>query len=243
MIKISPSILSSNNRIESIKKLNNTNADYIHIDTMDGIFVPNTQMPIDEIIELEKNTNIPLDIHLMVNNPIEYIKHLENKNIEGLIIDVRNDTGGYLSSVTDISSLFLKKGKVIYQLEDDKNKEKIKDTTKEHREYPVAVLINSASASASEILAVSLKESYGAYVVGTNSYGKGTVQITNDLSSGGMIKFTIQKWLSPEGNWINDIGVEPTHFVELNETYYDNPSKENDNQLQKAIEVINKASN
>ena len=86
MIKISPSILSSNDRIESIKKLNNTNADYIHIDAMDGIFVPNTQMLIDEIIELEKHTNIPLDIHLMVDNPIEYIKHLENKNIEYITI-------------------------------------------------------------------------------------------------------------------------------------------------------------
>ena len=86
MIKISPSILSANNRIESIKKLNNTNADYIHIDAMDGIFVPNTQMLIDEIIELEKYTDIPLDIHLMVDNPTKYIKHLINKNIEYITI-------------------------------------------------------------------------------------------------------------------------------------------------------------
>ena len=86
MIKISPSILSSNNRIESIKKLNNTSSDYIHIDAMDGIFVPNTQMLIDEIIELEKHTNIPLDVHLMVDNPIEYIKYLANKNIEYITI-------------------------------------------------------------------------------------------------------------------------------------------------------------
>ena len=86
MIKISPSILASNNRIESIKKLNNTNAEYIHIDAMDGKFVPNKQMPIDEIIELEKYSKIPLDIHLMVENPIEYIKYLENKNIEYITI-------------------------------------------------------------------------------------------------------------------------------------------------------------
>ena len=88
MIKISPSILASNNRIESINKLNNTNADYIHIDAMDGIFVPNTQMPIDEIIELEKHSKIPLDVHLMVNNPIEYIEKLNNKNIEYITIHV-----------------------------------------------------------------------------------------------------------------------------------------------------------
>ena len=91
MIKISPSILSSNNRIESIKKLNNANADYLHIDTMDGIFVPNTQMPIEEILELEKHSNIPLDIHLMVNNPEEYIDKLANKNIECITIHIEID--------------------------------------------------------------------------------------------------------------------------------------------------------
>ena len=82
MIKISPSILSSNNRIDTIKKLNNTNCEYIHIDTMDGIFVPNKQMDIDEIIELEKHTTKPLDIHLMTKDPLKYIKNLNNKNIE-----------------------------------------------------------------------------------------------------------------------------------------------------------------
>lgn len=91
MIKISPSILSSKDRIDSIHKLNNTNADYLHIDVMDGIFVPNTQMPIDEIIQFEKHSNIPLDIHLMVANPIEYINHLSNKNIEYITIHIEID--------------------------------------------------------------------------------------------------------------------------------------------------------
>lgn len=91
MIKISPSILSSNNRIESIKKLNSTNADYIHIDTMDGIFVPNTQMPINEIIELEKHSKLPLDVHLMVNDPEKYIDYLKNKNIEFITFHIEID--------------------------------------------------------------------------------------------------------------------------------------------------------
>lgn len=82
MIKISPSILSSNNRIDTIKKLNNTNCEYIHIDTMDGIFVPNKQMDLEEIILLEQHTTKPLDVHLMTEDPIKYIKHLGNKNIE-----------------------------------------------------------------------------------------------------------------------------------------------------------------
>ena len=88
MIKISTSILSSNDRITSIKKLNNSNTDYIHIDTMDGIFVPNTQMNIDEIIELEKISTKPLDIHLMVDNPEIYINNLQNKNIEYVTIHI-----------------------------------------------------------------------------------------------------------------------------------------------------------
>ena len=88
MIKISPSILASNNRRESIKKLNKTNADYIHIDAMDGIFVPNKQMPIEEIIDLEKISSTPLDIHLMTINPKEYIKKLANKNIEYITIHI-----------------------------------------------------------------------------------------------------------------------------------------------------------
>ena len=168
-------------------------------------------------------------------NEARQVEALEKQNIEGLIIDVRNDTGGYLSSVTDISSLFLKKGKVIYQLEDDKSKEKIKDTTKEHREYPIAVLINGASASASEILASTIKESYGGIVVGTNSYGKGTVQKTKNLPDGSMIKYTAQKWLTPKGNWINEIGVEPTTVVELDILNYTNGT---DNQLDTAVSQI-----
>ena len=88
MIKISTSILSSTDRYNSIKKLNNSNTDYIHIDTMDGIFVPNTQMNIDEIIKLEKISTKPLDIHLMVDNPEIYINELQNKNIEYITIHI-----------------------------------------------------------------------------------------------------------------------------------------------------------
>lgn len=159
------------------------------------------------------------------------LENLEKQNIEGLVIDVRGDTGGYLSSVTDISSLFLEKGKIIYQLEDNKKTEKIKDETKEHRTYPIAVLIDGGSASASEILASAIKESYNGFVVGVNSYGKGTVQKTKQLSDGSMIKYTIQKWLTPDGNWINETGVEPTNIVALN-------SQEEDNQLNTAIDLI-----
>lgn len=82
MIKISPSILNSKNRIESVNLLNNTKADYLHIDVMDGNFVQNIQFPINEIHEIENISKIPLDVHLMVENPEIYINELKNKNIE-----------------------------------------------------------------------------------------------------------------------------------------------------------------
>ena len=102
------------------------------------------------------------------------------------------------------------------------------------------VLINEYSASASEILASAFQESYGATIVGINSYGKGTVQQTKDLSNGSMLKYTTQKWLTPKGNWINEIGVTPDVKQEQSEEYYINPTDENDLQLQKAIETFNK---
>ncbi len=165
---------------------------------------------------------------------------LEKEGISGLVIDVRGNFGGYLTTVTDIASYFLKKGDIIYKLEVNDKVTVRKDKTKESRDYPVAVLIDKNSASASEILASSIKESYNGYVVGTNSYGKGTVQQTLVLSDGSMIKYTIEKWLTPLGNWINEEGVIPTNYVELSSEYLNNPVFENDNQLNKALELVSK---
>ena len=144
------------------------------------------------------------------------LKNLEKKNIEALIIDVRDNGGGYLSSATNITSMLLKNGQTIYQLEINNKKEKIKDETKDKRTYPIAVIINESSASASEILASAIKESYKGLVTGVTSYGKGTVQQTKKLSDGSMIKYTTQKWLTPKGNSIDKKGVEPTNEIERN---------------------------
>ena len=165
---------------------------------------------------------------------------LEKEGISGLVIDVRGNSGGYLTTVTDIVCYFLKKGDIIYKLEVNDKVTVRKDKTKESRDYSVAVLIDKNSASASEILASSIKESYNGYVVGTNSYGKGTVQQTLVLSDGSMIKYTIEKWLTPLGNWINEEGVVPTNYVELSSEYLNNPVFENDNQLNKALELVSK---
>lgn len=197
-----------------------------------------------EIIDLDDKKIGYIDISLFSDNSYKQFKskleQLEEDDINGLIIDVRDNNGGYLTSVKDICSLFLEKGKVIYQLEDDDGIKKKKDTTKEKRDYEVVVIINEASASASEILASAIKESYGGSVVGVNSYGKGTVQQTKKLLDGSMIKYTTQLWLTPNGNSINQIGVVPTNYVKINEEFYSNPTMDNDNQLQEAINILKK---
>lgn len=165
---------------------------------------------------------------------------LEGKNIDSLVIDVRDNSGGYLSTVTDIASLFMNKSKIIYQLDTKGVVEQIYSRTNTSRDYDIVVLINQNSASASEILAGALQESYGATVVGTNSYGKGTVQKAYQLESGAIVKYTIQKWLTPDGNWINEKGITPDVEVSLDGDYFKNPSDEADNQLQKALEVLAK---
>lgn len=195
-----------------------------------------------DIIEKEGKKIGYISISLFANNSYEQFKNkleeLEVNGIESLIIDVRDNNGGYLTSVTDICNLFLKKGEIIYQLEDENGIEKKKDNTKENREYDIAVIINNGSASASEILASVIKENYGGYVVGTTSYGKGTVQQTKKLLDGSMIKYTTQKWLTPDGNCIDGIGVVPTNYVELSNDYYNNPSVITDNQINEAINLL-----
>lgn len=157
-------------------------------------------------------------------------KELDNfdKNISSVIIDLRNNTGGYLNAAYDVSELFLKKGKVIYQLKDRNNKiTKFTAKSGEYRHFnDIVVIINGSTASASEILSLALKESANAKIVGTKSYGKGTVQETSKLKSGSMVKYTTAYWLSPEGNSINKTGIIPDYKID-----------DEEEQLKKAIEI------
>lgn len=147
----------------------------------------------------------------------QIVKALDSfdKKVNSLIIDVRNNTGGYLSAAEEVADLFVEKGKNIYQLKDRSgNISEYKAEHGVHRKFnKIAVLINNGSASASEILALALKESAGAKLVGTTSFGKGTVQDTKQLSSGAMVKVTTSYWLSPKGNSINNVGIKPDKEV------------------------------
>ena len=168
----------------------------------------------------------------------ETLKKLDDENIDSLIFDVRSNTGGYLTSVTEILNLFLKKGHLMYSLEEKDKKKMYYDTTKEEYDKDVVVLIDRKTASASEILASSLKESYGATIVGTTSYGKGKVQNTYKLSKDTMLKYTTAKWYTPSGNSIDEVGITPGIYVTLGKEYVLNPCDENDTQLQKAVDLL-----
>lgn len=168
------------------------------------------------------------------------IKDLESKGMDRLIIDLRDDTGGYLDEANSLAKVFLEKDKLIYSLEDKNEEIKYYDDSDAHKTYPIVVLINNNSASASEILAASLKDSYGAVLVGTKSFGKGKVQQTINLTDGSMAKYTSAKWYRPNGTCIDGIGITPDYVVELDYIYDEGGNKTGiiDTQLNKAIEVI-----
>lgn len=142
----------------------------------------------------------------------EELTQLEKQGISGLVIDVRNNPGGVLPVVVEIAQLMMDPGSTVVQVEDRSGKRE-KTTAKggERKPYPIAVLTNNGSASASEILAGALQETVGAKVVGEKTFGKGTVQVSYNkaLGDGSLLKMTIAKWLTPKGNWINEEGIKP----------------------------------
>ncbi|MDL4839260.1 S41 family peptidase [Aquibacillus sp. LR5S19] len=154
----------------------------------------------------------------------EELISLEDEGIEGLVIDVRGNPGGLLPVVEDILKVFITKDTPYVQIE-DRNGEKSRyfSELEEPKDYPINVLIDEGSASASEILAVAMKEAGNSEVVGATSFGKGTVQQTIPMGDGSTIKLTLFKWLSPDGNWINEVGVEPTIEVKQPDYFYTNP--------------------
>lgn len=167
------------------------------------------------------------------------LKKLEKKKIDSLILDVRSNPGGHLLQTRQILSLFFDKKTVLYQVQAKKTKKKVYSLSNDKREYPIVVLIDSGSASASEILASCFKENYkNINIIGNKSYGKGTVQKSKSLNSGTSIKYTTEKWLTSKGKWINKKGVKPNIEVSLGEEYVNNPGHDTDAQLQKAIEIL-----
>ena len=167
------------------------------------------------------------------------IKKLEKKKIDSLILDVRSNPGGHLLQTRQILSMFFNRKTVLYQIKSKNKRTKVHSYTNTTRDYPVVVLIDGGSASASEILASCFKDNYKkATIIGTTSYGKGTVQKSQSLKSGNSIKYTTEKWLTSKGKWLNEKGVKPDIEVVLSDEYFENPTNDNDNQLQEAIKQL-----
>jgi len=160
------------------------------------------------------------------------------QNPKGIILDLRNNSGGYLDSSIDIINFFIPKGKVaaIESFISDGKKEEFK--TKSNAPFeniPVVVLMNNGSASASEIVAGALRDLRQIKLIGEKSFGKGTVQQLEDLKDGSTVKISIAEWLTPNGTSINGKGLEPDINIELTEKDY---NENKDPQLDKAIEEL-----
>ena len=157
--------------------------------------------------------------------------------MKGLILDLRDNLGGNLSTVTEIARKILPSGIIVYT--EDKYGERVEYTCDGKNELmvPIVVLVNGNSASASEILAGAIKDYKKGTLIGTTTYGKGIVQRIISLSDGSAVKLTVSSYFTPNGNNIHEVGIEPDEILELDVEAYVNEKK--DNQLDRALEVMN----
>ena len=168
------------------------------------------------------------------------VADLEAQGMKGLILDVRYNPGGMVSSVVQIADDILPEGMIVYTEDKAGNREEYKSSGESYMDIPLAVLINEDSASAAEILAGAIKDYDYGTLIGTTTFGKGIVQTIFPLSDGDALKLTTAKYFTPSGNYIHEVGITPD--IEL-EYEYLNPEGEEyeeryDNQILKAIEVL-----
>jgi carboxyl-terminal processing protease len=190
---------------------------------------------------------IKLNTFENIHSAREFEKALRKyKDANGLIVDVRNNGGGLLQSAIDIGSMFIRQGVIVQTIDREGRREQIPSSGRVLWNKPTVVLINGASASASEILAGALKDNKIAEIVGTKSFGKASVQNVRRLNDGSALLITIAKYLTPSGEDINKKGITPDIEVLLptpeaeaeEEVVMTEPKEENDIQLQKAIKVL-----
>ncbi len=173
---------------------------------------------------------------------IEVLTQLKDNGMEGLIFDLRSNGGGFLNEAENIASQFIPKDEVITTLNNKFNKQKVSLSKGGIAEdIPVVLLVNSNTASASEVVTGALRDYNIATIVGTNTYGKGVAQSTFKIkSTEGALKVTIDSFYTPNGDNINKVGIKPDYEVELTEEDVKGGyTKEKDPQYQKAIEIIN----
>lgn len=146
---------------------------------------------------------------------LKKLDEMEKKGMKGLVLDVRQNPGGILTTAVNIASLFVDAGEPIMQIEPkDGQKEIIRAQNGRKVDVPTALLIDGGSASASEILAAAMNEDAHIPLVGEKTFGKGTMQTAKSLEDGSTLKYTTGKWLTPEGKWIHKKGIQPTVKVD-----------------------------
>lgn len=168
-------------------------------------------------------------------------KQLEKQGIKKLIIDIRNNGGGIVDEALKIANMLVDKDSTLLITKDKSDKEEItKATEKPIINMPTVVLVNGYSASASEILAGALKDNGKATLVGTKTYGKGIIQELHQLSDGSGLKITVSEYYTPNHNAIHKIGITPDVEIDLSEDVKQQTTiqEKDDNQLQKAIEIL-----
>ncbi len=162
---------------------------------------------------------------------VQVLKELQDKGMKGLILDLRQNPGGLLDQAVKISSMFVPEGKLLFQVEDrEGNREEYPSAGNGNADFPLVVVIDKGSASASEILAGAVSESADVPLVGEKTFGKGTVQRAENFKDGSNLKLTTEKWLTPEGNWVHKEGIKPDHEVAMPE-YASLPFIDSENEL------------
>ena len=172
---------------------------------------------------------------------IEQYENLKKQNVKSIVLDLRNNPGGLLDSTVKIADYLLPKG-VIVKTVDKNKKEDIQKSDASEQNLPMVVLVNGSSASASEILTGALKDYKKATIVGEKTFGKGIVQTIIPMDKGEGLKLTISEYFSPNGNKIHKQGVKPDVEIKLDEKAKGIGVEfmKEDNQLQKALEILNK---
>ena len=168
------------------------------------------------------------------------VEELTAQGMQAMILDVRYNPGGMITSVVDIADVILPEGLVVYIEDKEGNRQEFTSDGDSYMDIPLVVLINEDSASASEILAGAIKDYDYGTLIGTTTFGKGIVQTIFPLPDGDAVKLTTAKYFTPNGNYIHEVGIEPD--LELEYEYLDPEGveyeRQYDNQILKAIEVL-----
>lgn len=158
-------------------------------------------------------------------------------NPKAIILDLRNNPGGYLDTAIEVASEWIEDGVIVSeQFSEEQKNDFLARGRARLKDYKTVVLINEGSASASEIVAGALQDYSKASLVGKKTFGKGSVQTLEEFEDGSSVKITVAKWLTPNGNYINEKGILPDYEVDLTNEDYDNNL---DPQMEKAIDLIN----